>query len=104
MPEIGDSARPNTRAGTLIRGGAIMTCLRCWHQSGRSRHSWHKVRKVMRELFPTVRTNSLEAVIRAAQGVAYVGRQQEIHEPEWAPPHKIIPDVRRLIRESRQRQ
>lgn len=103
MPGPGPEFQPNTRAGSLIRGGAITTCLRCWRQDGRRRASWHKVRRVIRELFPTAKYNSIDAVIRGAQAVAAVAREQAKRDPNWIPPDRIIPDFRRLIRAATRR-
>lgn len=91
-------AGQGTRAGHLIRAGAIATCLRTWHKCGRKGSAWARVRRELRELFPESRWNSIEAVVRAAQGAAAVGRRMEKEDPDWQPTGG--PDVRRLIRDA----
>lgn len=93
-------ARHGFRAGHLIRAGAIGTCIRTWHEGGSAPQCWRKVRRVLRELFPEARTNSLEAVIRVAQATAAVARAQRAGGPDFVPDRRTIPDARRLIRDA----
>lgn len=86
------------KAGHLIRAGVLATCLRTWHRLGRTGHAWHQVRRELAELFPESRWNSREAVVRAAQAAAAVGREQLKQPHDWTP--ERVPDVRRLIRDA----
>lgn len=86
------------KAGHLIRSGAVATCLKCWHDNGRTGKAWSQVRRVLAELHPESRWNSREAVVRVAQGAAAVAREQAKHPKDWVPPR--VPDARRLIRDA----
>lgn len=91
-------AATGTRAGHLIRAGAVGTCLKCWHDHGRTGAAWQKARLVLRELFPSAKTNSIEAVIRIAQGAAATAREQQRKPDDWVPTRVV--DARRLIRDA----
>ena len=99
-----DSGRPYAgsgfRAGDLIHGGAVSTAVRAWYDKGRKPHGWAHARRVLRELFPEARANSIEAVVRIAREAVAVARLKERHGPEWAPPVRVIPDARRLLRDA----
>jgi hypothetical protein len=74
--------------------------LREWHIGGRVPACWARVRRILKELHPEARWNSIEAVVRHAQGAAAVARLQAKNGPDYVPPARVIPDVRRLIRDA----
>jgi hypothetical protein len=88
------------RAGHLIRGGAVTTCLKAWHEAGRSNLCWRHVRDMLASIYPESRANSREAVVRIAQAAARVGLAMARNGPDYVPPKETVPDARRLIRDA----
>lgn len=88
------------RAGHLIRSGAVTTCLKAWHEAGRSNLCWGHIRRMLASIYPESRANSREAVIRIAQAAAGCGRFYAKAKPDECPPSEKIPDARRLIRDA----
>lgn len=88
------------RAGHLIRSGAVTTCLKAWHEAGRSNLCWGHIRRMLESIYPESRANSREAVIRIAQKAAAVGRAMAKNGPDYCPPKETVPDARRLIRDA----
>jgi hypothetical protein len=93
-------AATGTRAGHLIRAGAVATCLRSWHRHGRTGAAWQKVRAELHELFPAARHNSIEAVLRVARKAAGVARYCDREGPDAQAPARMVPSVRRLVRDA----
>jgi hypothetical protein len=91
-------AATGTRAGHLIKAGAVGTCLRTWHRKGRTGACWAAVRRELHELFPAARHNSIEAVIRIAREAAACARWKQRAGPDAVPPPDMIPSTRRLVR------
>ena len=87
-------------AGKLIReGSAVSRSIRAWFEAGGKPHHWAHARKVLRDLFPEAKQNSIEAVIRIAQGCVAVSREMDRRGENWCPPAHRVPDARRLIRD-----
>jgi hypothetical protein len=89
------------RCGHLIRGGVLGEALRLWCFYGATPHAWARVRAKLAERYPEAPANSLDALIRYAQAGRLAGRETQRRAPDGACPPGMIPDARRVLRESR---